>query len=70
MNDPAVPTDIRWKLHDFENARVELFDNLETSARVWMDANRKHLPDEGLAKLNAGFGYSPEEREGLATKDV
>lgn len=70
MNDPAIPNDIRRKLHDFENVREELFDNLETFARVWMDANREYLSDEERAALSAEFGYSPEEREGLAAKDV
>ncbi len=62
MNDPATPIDIRQKLHDFENAREELFGNLEPFARVWMDANREHLSAEERAELSAKFGYSPGER--------
>ncbi len=61
MNDEATPVDIRKKLRDFETAREELFDNLEPYAAAWMDANRKYLPDEGLAKLNAEEGYLPGE---------
>ncbi len=61
MNDEAIPANTRKKLHDFETAREELFDNLVKFAEAWMDANRKFLPDEGLAKLNAEEGYLPGE---------
>lgn len=70
MNDETVSADIRQKLHDFQAARTEVFEELEPLAEEWREALKERLSDEELVELNADLGYSPEEHKDAATSDV